>query len=141
LTFASPHTNTDSQPLEEAPTRVVEFLLHKSLPDKNPTIVKRERDFSRSLIVSDTIPEVLTQSSDMKEIMWNFSLFKGERRLTLEDNPYFYEKLPTSAEKYDSQFRADPIQTFHHDKITVLIDNPGLTGRVILETAKNTWFF
>jgi hypothetical protein len=77
----------------------------------------------------------------MKEIMWNFSLFKGERRLTLEDNPYFYEKLPTSAEKYDGQFRADPIQTFHHDKISVLIDNPGLTGRVILETAKNTWFF
>jgi hypothetical protein len=54
--------------LKEEPTKIVEFLLHKSLPDKNPTIVKRERDFTRSLMVSDPIPEVLSPSSDTKEV-------------------------------------------------------------------------
>jgi hypothetical protein len=122
--------------LKEEPTKVVEFLLHKSLPDKDPTIVKRERDFSGSLMVSDPIPEVLGQSSDTNEIFWNFSRFKDGRRLTLKDNPHFYEKLPTSAEKYEGQFRTYPIENFHHDKISVLSDNPRLTGRVFLETAK-----
>ena len=79
---------------------------------------------------------MLGQTSDTKEIMWNFSLFKGERRLTLKDNPHFYEKLPTSAEKYEGRFRTDPTETFHHDKISVLTDDPRLAGRVFLETAK-----
>jgi hypothetical protein len=122
--------------LKEEPTKIVEFLLHKSLPDKNPTIVKRKRDFSRSLMVSDPIPEVLSQSSDTKEILWNFSRFKDGRRLTLKDNPHFYEKLPTSAEKYEGQFRTDPVETFQQEKISVLTDNPHLTGRLFLETAK-----
>jgi hypothetical protein len=82
------------------------------------------------------ISEVLSQTSGTKEIMWNFSLFKGERRLTLKDNPHFYEKLPTSVEIYEGQFRTEPIDTFHHDKISVLTDNPRLTGRVFLDTAK-----
>jgi hypothetical protein len=115
----------------------VVFLIHKSLPDKNPTIVKRERDLI--MVVScrlTPILEVLSQTSGTKEIMWNFSLFKDERRLTVKDNPHFYEKLPTSAEKYEGQFRTDPIETFHHDKISVLTDNPRLTGRVFLETAE-----
>jgi hypothetical protein len=132
------HVNADPQPLKEEPTTEVEFLLHKSLPDKNPTIVKRERDLlynGRSCYLTP-ISEVLSQTSDAKEIMWNFSLFKGERRLTLKDNPHFYKKLPTSAEKYEGQFRTDPVETFHHDKISVLTDNAGLTGRVFLETAK-----
>jgi hypothetical protein len=143
LTFASPHTNTDSQPPKAEPTAVVEFILHRSLLDKDPTIVKRERDFSRPLMVSDPIPEVLSQSSDVNEILWNFSRFKGERRLTLKDNPHFYENLPTSAEKYDGQFRIDPIETFQvHHKICVLIDDPRrLTGRVFLETAEGNRAF
>jgi len=38
------NTNADSQPPVEGPTRTVEFRLHKSqsLPDRNPTPVKRE---------------------------------------------------------------------------------------------------
>jgi hypothetical protein len=31
------------QPLEAEPTTTVEFLLHRSLPDKSPTIVKRKQ--------------------------------------------------------------------------------------------------
>jgi hypothetical protein len=85
---------------------------------------------------SDSIPEVVSQLSDTKEILWNFSLLKGKNRLTLKDNPHFYERLPTSAEIYHGRFRMDPIETFHHDKISVLIENPHPTGRVFLETSK-----
>ena len=122
--------------MEEGPTKIVEFLLHKSLPDKNPITVKRERDFSRSPMLFDPIPEVLSPRSDTKEIMWNFSRYKDGRRLTLKQNPHFYEKLPTSAEKYEGQFRTDPVETFQQEAISVLTDNPGLTGRFFVETAK-----
>ena len=40
-TFASSQSNTDFQ-LKPEKTKTVEFHLHKSLPDKSPTIVKRE---------------------------------------------------------------------------------------------------
>jgi hypothetical protein len=33
-------SSTDPQPPVEVPTRTVEFLIHKSLPDRNPTVVK-----------------------------------------------------------------------------------------------------
>ena len=46
-------TNADSQPLKEELTKIVEFHLYKSLPDKSPTIVKRELTLSRSSMVSD----------------------------------------------------------------------------------------
>jgi hypothetical protein len=79
---------------------------------------------------------VLSQNSDAREILWNFSRFKDGRRLTLKDNPHFYEELPTSAEKYEGRFRTDPVETFQQEKISVLTDNLGLTGRLFLETAK-----
>ena len=62
--------------------------------------------------------------------------FQGRKAFDPQRQPHFYEKLPASAEKYEGQFRTDPIGTFHHDKISVLTDNPRLTGRVFLETAK-----
>jgi len=92
-------------------------------------------------MVSDPMPVMLSRSPDMTEIMWNFSRFKDGRRLTLKDNPHFYERLPTSAEEYGSQFRTDPIQTFHHDKISVLTDSPLATGRVFFETAQKAMAF
>jgi hypothetical protein len=83
------------------------------------------------------ISEVLGEKSDTKEIMWNFSRFRDGRRLTLKDNPHFYENLPTSAEKYEGRFRKDPVETFQKEKISVLTDNPDLTGRLFLETPKD----
>jgi hypothetical protein len=124
--------------LEEGPTNIVKFLLNKSLPDENPTIVNRERDFSKLLMVSDLIPEVLCRLSDTNEILWNFSRLKDEKRLTLKDHPHFYEKLPTSAEKYKGQFRIDPVENFQQEEISVLTDNLGEAGRVFLKTAKET---
>ena len=119
----------------------VEFLIHRSLLDENPTIVIRERDFSRSLMVSDPIPEFLSESSDISEVLWNFSRFKGERRLTLKDNPHFYEELPRSPEEYGDKFLMEPIETFMHKRISVLTDNLGQAGQVFLKTAKKTRAF
>jgi hypothetical protein len=134
-------TNADSQPLKEEPTTTVEFHIHKSFPDKRPTIVKRELTLSRSPMVSDFKPEVLSKNSRLEDVLWNFSHFRGEKRLTLKQNPHFYEMLPTLPDEYEGTFRRDPIKTFDHEKICVLTDKSGLTGRVFLETAKETRAF
>jgi hypothetical protein len=87
------------------------------------------------------MPELLGQSSNMSEILWNFSHFRDKKCLTLKDNPYFYGKLPKSPEEYEGQFQTDPIKTLQHEKISVLTDNPNLTGWVFLEMAKRRWTF
>jgi hypothetical protein len=93
-------------------------------------------------MASDPIPEVLTESSDLNEILWNFIRLNDKKRLTLKDNPHFYEMLPTSAYLYDGNFRIDPIENFHHEiyqeRISVLTDSPHVTGRMILEIAEET---
>lgn len=116
------------RPLEEGPTTKVEFLLHKSLPDKNPTV----------------ITQVLCSKSDQKEILWNFSRFKDERRLTLKQNPRFYEALPASPKDYGDKFLIEPIETYlhkMHKRISVLTDSLGEAGRVFLNLAKKTRAF
>jgi hypothetical protein len=113
------------RPMKEEPTNTVEFHIHKSLPDKRPTIVK----------------QVLSKTSGLKEILWNFSHFRGEKRLTLKQNPHFYEVLPTLPDAYEGRFRRDPTETFDLEQINVLTDNSGLTGRFFLETAKETRAF
>ena len=92
-------------------------------------------------MASDSIPEVLSQSSGMVEVLWNFSRLKNEKRLTLEDNPHFYEKLPTLAGEYVGQFRTDPVETFKQEDISVLTDNQCQTSRVYLETANGERIF
>ncbi|KAI0268967.1 hypothetical protein BGY98DRAFT_1101358 [Russula aff. rugulosa BPL654] len=83
-------------PLEEEPTTVVEFLLHESLPDENHN-------------EATTVKQVLSKNSDLQEVLWNFSRYKpaDKRRLTLKQNPHFYEDLPR---KYKDDFRCDPIE-------------------------------
>ncbi|KAI0251685.1 hypothetical protein BJV78DRAFT_417870 [Lactifluus subvellereus] len=106
------------------PTTVVEFLLHKSLPDSSPTIVT----------------QMLSKRSNLQEIFWNFSRMKDEKkRLTLKQNPHFYEDLPASQEAYGHQFQTNPMKDFvQAPKIYVLTDKP---GRVYLETEQNTRAF
>lgn len=84
---------------------------------------------------SYTMLEMLSRYSSSREILWIFSRFKGEKRLTLLQNPHFYIGLPTLAQSYGSGFRVDPIDSFHHDhgKVSVLTDNP---SRVYLENAQ-----
>ena len=138
--------NVDFQsPLVKEPTKTVEFHILKSLPDRRPTIVKREC-LSTDLYEGRAwylihVPEELSKTSNLQEILWNFSHFKGEKRLTLKQNPHFYQVLPTLAEQYEGKFRRDPVETFDHEKINVLTDNLGPTGRVFIETAKESRAF
>ena len=79
------------------------------------------------------MPEELGPHSDVSEVIWNFSRRKNPKeRLTLKQNPQFYERLPTLAEAYGGEFRMDPIQTFQHETISVLTDS---SGQVTLEAA------
>ena len=72
----------------------------------------------------------------LPEVLWMFSRFQDEkRRLTLWQNPHFYERLPTLPEAYGGEFGMDPIRFLQHERISVLIDTPDQTGRVILEAA------
>lgn len=61
--------------------------------------------------------------------------------MTLKQNPHFYEVLPTLSKEYGGTFRIDPIETFQHEKISVLTDNSGQAGRVYLEVAEKKRVF
>ena len=72
------------------------------------------------------MPEVLSEDSNFAEVLWNFSRFRDEKeRLTLKQNPHFYENLPHLSEEYVDSFRCDPIEDFRHERIYVLTDRPG----------------
>ena len=87
-------------------------------------------------------PEALCRSSHLNEILWNFSRFKDEkRRLTLKQNPHFYKALPTSPENYGEKFLMEPIETYLHERISVLTDKLGQAGRVFFKIAKKTRAF
>ncbi|KAN0105755.1 hypothetical protein V8E52_010714 [Russula decolorans] len=111
---------------EEGRIQEVKFLIHKSLPDNDPTVVK----------------QVLCSMSNLNEILWNFRRPEHKKgRLTLKQNPHFYEVLPTSPERYGGGFEMMPTDKYLHGKIDVLTDNSGQAGRVFLKTAKKTRAF
>ena len=71
---------------------------------------------------------VFNEDPSLAEILWNFSRFKDERRLTLKQNPHFYAHLPMSPEEYTGGFTMEPTEDFHHvDQLYVLPDRQGLT--------------
>jgi hypothetical protein len=74
------------------------------------------------------VPEVLSDSPSLQEILWNFTHFQDEKkRLTLTENPHFYAELPTSPEEYGDSLKIDPTEDFRHShKFYVLTDNPEL---------------
>jgi hypothetical protein len=93
--------------------------------------------FSKSLVPDPNVPEELCRSSNLNEILWNFSRRlvgkdpDGEKkRLSLRQHPHFYRKLP---EKYWGGFEGQPTETFFHDQISVLTDNSSQAGRVYLD--------
>ena len=103
--------------------------------------------------VSDFVPEVLGKSSKLLEVLWNFSRYQGNKRLTLKQNPHFYKDLPG---KYEDDFQTDPIEQFldaledskggslnrdrpkPRPKITVLTDRQ---GRIYLESGQSSRAF
>lgn len=84
------------------------------------------------------MPEALDIHSDHTQILWNFSRFRDNKRLTLSQNPHFYLLLPTSSSAYGKNFRAQPINSFQHEMIDVLTRRPDW---VYLETAQMTRAF
>jgi hypothetical protein len=78
-------------------------------------------------------------SATSQEVLWNFSRFKDNRRVSLKHNPHFYKDLPRSPEAYGTRFQADSIHDFEDvDKVYVLTDT---TRRVYLETPQKTRSF
>ena len=70
---------------------------------------------------------MLNENPTLAEILWNFSRFKDERRLTLKQNPHFYTHLPMSPEAYGGAFTMEQTEDFRHaDKFYVLTDRQGL---------------
>ena len=108
------------------------FLILTSPLDPNPTVVERKgftHFGSRTLI---GLVEVLSDETRVEEIFWNFSRLQGKRRITLQQNPYFYKGLPRSARAYTDDFTAEPIENFRDaTDILVLTDRE---SRVYLKT-------
>ena len=80
------------------------------------------------------LAEVLGEETSVEEVFWNFSRLKGNQRITLQQNPYFYKGLPRSARAYGHEFTAEPIEKFRDETdVLVLIDKE---SRLFLETGK-----
>ena len=120
---------------------------------QSPLLLHVSADSLLLLMVSELYPnliEVLCSRSDQNEILWNFSRIKDERRLTLKENPHFYEALPTLPESYRNNFLMEPIEVaflepIKRKSISVLVDKSGKEGgRVFLKITKarafeNAW--
>ena len=82
--------------------------------------------------------DVLNNDTKLEEILWNFSRFPPEMRLTLSQNPHFYNHLPTSPNANWGEFNANATQenwhTYVANPICVLTDTP---SRVFLELCRN----
>ncbi|KAI0263584.1 hypothetical protein BC834DRAFT_886455 [Gloeopeniophorella convolvens] len=99
------------------PTLKVNFVLFRSLPDPKPLVVR----------------QMLSSRPRPSEIIWNFARYTDHRRITLQQNPHFYLKLPTTPAGYGPGFSQYPLKDFvlaPEDTVYVLADKP---GRVFLE--------
>jgi hypothetical protein len=85
------------------------------------------------------VSEVLNNNSKLEEILWNFSRFPRKSRLTLLENPHFYNDLPASSDVNWGEFNANATQENWHGSscdtkpICVLTNTP---GRVFLELCR-----
>jgi len=91
-------------------------------------------------LVSDPVVEAFDSCSSLQEVLWNFSRFTYEKRLTLGQNPHFYGHLHTSQDAYRRKFRLDPIEDFQNveERFYVLTDRP---GRIYIESGGGTLAF
>ena len=129
-----------SQKKEDPSLKVTQFHIMKHPTDTEPTTVQREPPdllitCSRYLI---PVPEELNNDPKLEEILWNFTRFDSERRLTLSRNPHFYIHLPTSSNVKWNEFKTTPTRENWHTPdtkpIRVLANTP---GRVFLELCRN----
>ncbi|KAH9965839.1 hypothetical protein BC827DRAFT_772497 [Russula dissimulans] len=107
---------------KDEPSIVVDFLLLRNPADPQPIIVK----------------QVLSNGSKLEEVLWNFSR-QNQNRLSLTQNPHFYQNLPPSPYSYGDEFIADPIELFQDMlNVHVLTNGP---GRVYLTCDQNPQVF
>ena len=90
------------------------------------------------------LSELLSDSSSIQEILWNFCRFKDEnQRLTLKENPHFYEDLPFSRAARGSA-KIGPTNDFRRsNKFYVLTDKQELVHIMTDEVSQsfgNFWF-
>ena len=91
------------------------------------------------------VPDVLSDSPSLQEILWNFCRSTDRKeRLTLSENPHFYADLPTLLEAHGNSVKIDPTEDFRHaDKFYVLTDKQELvhvmTDDKILHSFGNLW--
>lgn len=57
-------------------------------------------------------PVALSDTSDVPEILWYFSHYLDDRRLSLAQNPQFYTALPNSSARYAKEFRREPPEIY-----------------------------
>ncbi|KAI0300016.1 hypothetical protein B0F90DRAFT_570947 [Multifurca ochricompacta] len=119
-----------SEDVLRKPTLAVNFVLFGSefLPDPKPLVVR----------------QLLPAKPRSSEILWNFSRYKDNRRVTLRQNPHFYLRLPTSVDAYgigfSERFALKDFPLKENETVYVLVDKPGLC-RVYLEAEKRTRTF
>ncbi len=89
---------------------VVNFVVLKALLDPEPIVVQREHQ-SMYPTVSSLIrmPELLSRTAGIQEVLWNFAHLEDHKRITLWENPHFYLGLPTSVDEYGSKFEKFPV--------------------------------
>ena len=81
---------------------------------------------------------MLSNGSKVEEVLWNFSR-QEQNRLSLTQNPHFYQNLPPSPYSYGEEFIADPIELVRDMlKVQVLTNGP---GRVFLTCDQNPQVF
>ena len=86
--------------------------------------MKREHRLTNATQVSDSVPEMLCEGSNLSEVLWNFSRFKDQNRIALRQNAQFYKGLDAK-QIYGGDFQRDPIEKFldtPEHKIFVLTD-------------------
>jgi hypothetical protein len=102
-------------------------VILRSLTHPKPLIVHRKHALTSVVLNNHHASEILSSQPTIAEILWNFSRYMDDRRITLRQNPRFYFDLPTT---YGAVFSKDPIQgdcstlVRHNDTIYVLVDNP-----------------
>lgn len=94
--------------LVEGPMKVAKFLVPGSLPDSSPRVVE----------------QMLGRETKLEEILWNFSRLGRNKRITLKQNPCFYDGLPRTKREYSGDFENEPIDNFWDaTEIWVLTDD------------------
>jgi hypothetical protein len=118
--------STFKAPLPTGPTKVVNFVVLKSLHEGrlDLTIIRQKID----------------SSTTTTEIAWRFSRYpeKSAERIAATQNPHFYLQLSSEATSFDNKFRKDPLKDLAYglkqgDTSYVLLDK---SCRLFLDTAK-----